>query len=156
MTQEEIDRMLQADGLYVVGNHNYPSYSQPVVVMDVKLKTPAIFVMTPSISAGQLLTREIDWPVGTYLASGPHSVQAAESLDRKAQDVADLVEVLTHDRDFWRELATESLTYLNLLAQTAATMELRRNANTMCSKIRMALAAEAKAKAESKVQPEAK
>lgn len=137
MTQAEIDRMLQADGLYVIGNCSYPHLSQPVLVMDAGKPSAGIFVMEP---CHRILPSASDWPLGAYLSSGPHGVQADAQLDQKVKDTKEEVMRLDHDLAFWRQMGLECLQYMHLLSECATSMEIRRGARAMHERLQAALA----------------
>lgn len=138
MTQEELNRMLERDGLYIIGNRSYPHLSQPVLVMDAGKPSAGLFAME---ACHRLLPCDSDWPKGAYLSSGPHGVQADAALDQKAQDVKEEVLRLDHDLAFWRQMGLECLNYMYLLSVCSTSMEIRRGACAMHQRLQSALAA---------------
>lgn len=106
MTQEEIDLMKGADGIYILGHQWAETFTQVVVVLSGELHILAL--------GSKLDERAEEWPVEMSLVAGPLTVQNQRALNENAQQVAELVEYLRHDLSVWHERALAAEAKLQL------------------------------------------
>ncbi len=106
MTEEILDQMRRAPGLYLFGSANLPGVTFPVVVIKEHVDGPGrIFALEPKY---EVEASAKGFGTESFLASGPHSIQQADADAEKEFERYEL----EAEADYFKDIALRAERHL--------------------------------------------
>lgn len=111
--QLEIAAMLSRNGLYIIANPMFPTWTGVAVVCDANEKEGKPGRLFQLVAGEELSTNPDAWEAkGSYVAGGPYSIQSCEEQERIDEVVELNQELIADELKFWRTFATKAAPFL--------------------------------------------